>query len=67
MTYAAGDTFKVVSADFPGSFYAEGEQVVVLEVGDDGVPVVGTVPHDLDPVGRNMRLVPELEVHFEPA
>lgn len=63
-TFEAGDVL-VARAGFPGSTYAEGEQVIVLEVGEDGVPIIGTATHDLDPVGRNMRLAPEYEQYFD--
>ena len=61
--YRAGDVL-IAKAEFPGGTYAEGDQVLVLEVGDDGVPIIGTATHDLDPVGRNMRLAPEYEQYF---
>jgi hypothetical protein len=63
---AAYETGDVLTAKggFPGGHYAEGEQVIVLEVGDDGVPIVGTAPHELNPVGRNMRLAPEYAQFF---
>lgn len=63
--HEVGDVL-IARAGIPGGHYAEGEQVLVLAVGEDGVPVIGTATHELDPVGRNMRLDPEFEHWFEP-
>lgn len=66
MAYETGDQLRVAS-DLPGGYFTAGEVVTVRDVEDDGTATVEIEPADDAPAGRAIRLVPELEHHFEPA
>jgi hypothetical protein len=66
MAYQVGD--ELVALDtVPGGFFLAGETVKVLEIPEDGVPIVGIAPTEEQPAGRSARMHDEYAEHFEPA
>jgi hypothetical protein len=65
MAYKTGDRLRCTSR--AAELFNPGDVVEVTGIHDDGVPQVEILPTEDQPVGRGMRLVPELEDNFEPA
>jgi hypothetical protein len=68
MAYTVGQELEVISGSYPGGYLAAGERVTVLAIEEDtGVPIVGILGTEDKPIGKAVRLHPELEEHFASA